>query len=317
MNKPIPFFCLILFIGTTFTLSGQSLDLPISMDVEGVEIKGSLLLADSTIQTPVVLIIAGSGPTDRDGNNVMMKNNSLKFLAEGLLVHGISSVRYDKRGVAESMMKGMKEEDLRFDHYVDDVAAWVDKLNNDHRFSEVIIVGHSEGSLIGMIAAQKSNPKRFISLAGAGDRAGVALKRQLKVQPPLFYEQCAAIIDTLEQGQLVEKVSPLYYSLFRPSVQPYLISYFKYDPQKEISKLKIPTLIVQGTTDIQVKVEDAQKLHASKTDAILVIIEKMNHLFKESPLDRQENILTYNNPDLPVIPELIEEIYSFISENGR
>jgi len=102
------------------------------------------------------------------------------------------------------------------------------------------------------------------------------------------------------------------FSLFRPSVQPYMISWFKCDPQTEIAKLKKPALIVQGTTDIQVGVDDAKRLQTAKSDAKLVIIEGMNHIFKDAEADRMKNLQTYNQPDLPVNTQLIEAISSFI-----
>ena len=125
-------------------------------------------------------------------------------------------------------------------------------------------------------------------------------------------EQSTPILDELVKGNKVENVPQMLFSLFRPSVQPYMISWFKYNPQVEISKLKKPTLIVQGTTDIQVSVEDSRRLLAAKPDAKLVVIEGMNHIFKNVEADRMKNIQTYNQPDLPVNVELVEAIVRFI-----
>jgi fermentation-respiration switch protein FrsA (DUF1100 family) len=100
-------------------------------------------------------------------------------------------------------------------------------------------------------------------------------------------------------------------ALARPSVQPYMISWFRYDPGQEISKLTIPVLIVQGTTDIQVSEEDARALASANPKAKLVLIEKMNHIFKEAQADRAGNIATYNNPSLPVASELVKRVVDF------
>lgn len=298
----------------TNRLFGQYNEEPVALVTPSGEIKGALLCPSSSGKIPVVLIIAGSGPTDRNGNNSMMQNNSLKMLAEGLYENGIASLRYDKRGIGESKNAMISESALRFENYINDVKGWCDLLSRDNRFSELIILGHSEGSLIGMIASQKKQVNKFISLAGAGQPAGDAIREQLKAQPSEIYEQSLPIIAKLENGETVDSIPPMLRALFRSSVQPYMISWFKYNPQTEISKLTCPVLIIQGTTDIQVTIQDAEKLHKSNNASKMIIIEKMNHILKESVLDRAKNIETYNNPDLPLKKELITEIVNFILE---
>jgi pimeloyl-ACP methyl ester carboxylesterase len=286
----------------------------ITLETKTGNIKGSLLTPSGSEKTPVVLIIAGSGPTDRNGNNPMMTNNSLKMLAIGLKKSGIASLRFDKRGVGESKNSGLQESDLRFEHYVKDVEQWIKLLKENVRFSDVIVLGHSEGSLIGMIASQKNEVKKFISVAGVGISAGDILRQQLKVQPQFVLNQSLPIIEKLENGEIEENVPQMLYSLFRPSVQPYMISWFKYDPQKEIAKLDKPILIIQGTTDIQVSVSDADKLALANNKSQKQIIEGMNHILKEAKADRQKNIQTYSIPDLPLKKELIEVIVNFIEQ---
>lgn len=276
------------------------------------EIHGTLTLPTGNDKTPVALIIAGSGPTDRNGNSQFMLNNSLKLLAEGLVENKIASVRYDKRGVGESKNAAITEESLRFEHYTDDVTAWIQLLKEKNRFSKIIIIGHSEGSLIGMVAAE--NADKFISIAGTGLPADEILKEQLKKQPQSVLEMSEPIIDSLKKGIIVQNVNPMLNSLFRPSVQPYLISWFKYNPQEKIKKIKIPILIVQGTKDIQVSTGNAELLHKANPDSKLVIIENMNHVLKDVTGDEQENLATYNNKDIPVNNRLLKEISSFIQK---
>ena len=297
------------------TLFSQSKEETIELVTKTGTIKGTLLIADSTKTTPIVLIIAGSGPTDRNGNNPMMTNNSLKMLAEGLAKKGIASLRFDKRGIAESKDAGNKEEDLRFETYINDVKDWCNLIKKDIRFKDLIVLGHSEGSLIGIMASQEKQVDKFISLAGSGFPAGEILSQQLKEQQPLVWELSAPIIAKLEKGELVNNAPEMLYALFRPSVQPYLISWFKYHPQVEISKLKIPVLIAQGTTDIQVSIKDAEKLSEANKTAEKYIIENMNHILKESDANRTKNIQTYSNSKLPLIPELIPTIVNFINKN--
>ena len=286
----------------------------ITLKTKTGDIKGSLLVPSKSEKASVVLIISGSGPTDRNGNNPIMINNSLMMLANELKKNGIASVRFDKRGIGESKNSGLEESDLRFENYVNDVKGWVDLLKESNRFSEIIVLGHSEGALIGMIASQKIEVEKFISVAGAGNSAGDIIREQLKAQPPVVLNQSLPIIEKLENGETVENVPQMLYALFRPSVQPYMISWLKYNPQIEIAKLNKPVLIIQGTTDIQVSVSDANKLALANKKAKKQIIEGMNHILKEAELDRQKNIQTYSMPDLPLKKDLIEFIVKFIKE---
>lgn len=276
-------------------------------------IKGTLLSPESKNPVPVVLIISGSGPTDRDGNNPVMKNNSLKMLAEELLKNNIASLRYDKRGIAESKDAAKDEKDMRFDDLVNDAADWIRLLKKDNHYSKVFVAGHSEGSLIGMIAAKLAEADGFISIAGAGHPADVILKEQLNSQPASFISICYPILDSLKKGKTVDSVPQMLYALFRPSVQPYMISWFRYDPQAELKKLSVPILILQGTTDIQVSAEDAQALFNANNKSEYHLIKGMNHILKEVEEDRQKNIATYSNPDLPVKPELVINIVNFVT----
>ena len=270
------------------------------------ELSGTLTVPILKGTFPVALIIAGSGPTDRNGNNAQMKNNSLQLLAHELAAQGIASIRYDKRGIGASKGALISEENLRFENYVEDAKAWAAELKADSRFRELIIIGHSEGSLIGMLACEQAD--LFVSLAGAGRPIDVILKEQLAVQLKGEKKLLRAANDglsKLKEGKLVEDAPVELFGLFRSSVQPYMISWMKYDPAVEISKLKIPIVIVQGSTDLQVKEEDAVILFkAHPLNSRLIIIENMNHVLKIAPLDRTKNIETYSNPELPLASEL-------------
>lgn len=279
-------------------------------------IYGTLLLPEK-LPAPVALIIAGSGPTDRNGNSPMIagQNNSLKYLAQGLAERGIASVRYDKRGVAESIKAATSEADLRFTTYVDDASAWIAMLRKDPRFRSVTVIGHSEGSLIGLIAVPAASADAFVSIAGAGRPAGVVLREQLKAGVPdtAMYNRALRIIEELEAGRLVSDVPPEFRALFRTSVQPYLISWLPLDPAALVGKLNVPVLLTQGTTDVQINVADAQALAHANPKAKLVVIEGMNHVLKEAPAERAKNVATYTDPALPVVPRLVEEIAAFIN----
>ncbi len=277
-------------------------------------LNGALDLPAGEGTVSVVLVIAGSGPTDRDGNQPGLRNDSLKLLGQGLARHGIAAVRYDKRGVGQSSLAQLTEADLRFEMLVDDAVRWIEQLEKDERFSSVGVLGHSEGALIGLLAAKRTGAAAFVSISGAGRSLQDILREQLArgLAPPLF-ERSKKIIGELEAGRTVEDVPIELFALFRPTVQPYLISVFKYDPAAEILGLDGPALIVQGTTDLQVKVADAQQLAAAKPDARVALVEGMNHVLKTAQtLDEQRS--SYSDPLLPLAPGLVENIASFLTE---
>lgn len=270
---------------------------------------GTLLTPAGAGPHPVALIIAGSGPTDRNGNSAFLAgaNNSLKLLAEGLAERGVASVRYDKRGVARSRAAAPAEIELRFENYVDDAAAWLLQLRSDSRFSTVATAGHSEGSLLGMLATEKARADAFVSVAGVARRASEVLRDQLRPQlSPELWAESERILAELEAGRTAGSVPAALGSLYRPSVQPYLISWFRYHPAAEIARLSVPVLIAQGTTDVQVSVEEAHALKLARPDAELLIVEGMNHVLKLVPADLAAQQASYSDPSLPVAPALID-----------
>jgi pimeloyl-ACP methyl ester carboxylesterase len=276
---------------------------------------GSLDLPAGAEPFPVVIMIAGSGPTDRDGNQKGMKNDSLKSLGLGLAGKGIAVLRYDRRAVGKSATAWTKKEaDFRFDMLADDVVDWIKLLRKDKRFTKVGIIGHSEGALVGMLAAKQEKVDAYVSLAGAGRSLPTILREQLaKNLPKNLQEESDHIIDELIAGRTVENPPPALKALFRPGVQPFLISEFKHDPGKEIATLDAPTLIVQGTTDAQISVEDAKCLAAAKKDAKLVVIKGMNHVLRAATNNIIEQQFTYITPK-PIVPEVIDKIANFLKE---
>lgn len=286
---------------------------PIVLKINIDQLFGTLTTPDLTTKYPVALIISGSGPTDRNGNNPTMKNNSLKMLAEALAKNGIASLRYDKRGIGESKPAALSEQTLVFENYTEDAKSWINLLKQDSRFSQVIVIGHSEGSLIGMIAGAKAN--KFISLAGPGESADQLIKAQIASKSnKQLNDLTFPIIDSLKNGHTVNKVDPMLNSLFRASIQPYLISWFKYNPQTEIKKLNVPVLVVQGNQDLQVTVKDAELLKQACKNGELLIVDKMNHIFKIIEGDYQANLESYKNENLPISEIMVHKIVSFIKK---
>ena len=301
---------------TLFTGFAQAtvLQRPITLDTGSGELFGSLLLPKSDTPVPVVLIISGSGPTDRDGNNIEGgRNDSLKRLAWVLAKHNIASVRFDKRGVAASLAATPDERNLSVEAYVSDAEAWARKLKTDPRFGQLILLGHSEGALIATLAAPSVDAAAVISLSGSARPIDQVIRQQLSNRlPPPLMQRSNELLDSLKAGHVDDNVPPQLEVIFRPSVQPYMISLFRQDPAAAFAKLKMPALIIQGSNDIQVGVGDAKMLKAAKPDAELVVIEGMNHVMRIVPNDVKRQLASYKDPQLPLAAELGTRIIEFI-----
>jgi len=276
-------------------------------------IDGTLIIPETSVKLPLVIIIQGSGPIDRNGNQLMQKNNSLRFLAEGLYTNGIASFRYDKRIVKLLRRGTLIEKDIKFDDYIVDAISVIDYFKEDERFSKIIIIGHSQGSLVGMIAAQ-GRADKFISLAGVGQEIDYVILDQLAIQVPGLKDNARQAFDDLRINGVAINYSPGLASIFRPAIQQFLLEWMQYNPQVEIVKLDMPVLIINGDRDIQVQVSEAEKLKAAKPDAQYVIIPFMNHIFKKIKGDDLVNSKSYNEYNRPVMPELIEIISGFIQQ---
>jgi pimeloyl-ACP methyl ester carboxylesterase len=287
---------------------------PISLDTGSGELFGTLLLPKSPNPVPVVLIIAGSGPTDRDGNNSDGgRNDSMKRLALILAKHNIASVRYDKRGVAASRPATPDERDLSIEKYVDDAVAWSARLKTDTRLGPLILMGHSEGALVATLAAERAGAVALISVAGTGRPVDQVVREQLQDRlPPPLLARSEQLIEEIKAGKTDNDVPEPLQVVFRPSVQPYLISLFRQNPTAAFGQLKIPTLIIQGRNDMQVGVGDAELLHKAKPDSQLAIIDGMNHVLRIVPMDIKRQLASYKDPQLPLASEVTDRILKFL-----
>jgi hypothetical protein len=291
----------------------QDIDVPVELKTPSGTLYGSLITPKGAAKAPVALIVAGSGPVDRDGNAPRLRNDSLKQLAAALAAQGIATVRYDKRGVAASRTAGTEEKDLRFDHYVNDAAAWITWLRTDRRFSRVAVIGHSEGAHIGALAAAKAGAGAFVSLEGIARKPQDVLRTQLKPKlPEPFWNESERILATLERGETTDEVPKELMILYRPSVQPYLISWFRQSPSDAIAALKVPVLVVQGTADLQVAVSEGEALKVAARQAELFVVKDMSHVLKRATDDPASSLQGMTDPAIPIVPELAPRIAAFI-----
>lgn len=308
------FSILLLFVAVFQLFAQEKKSVATEIEVNTI-IKGTLFSSLKTEKKPnLVILIAGSGPTDRNGNQEATgDNNSLKFLAEGLTDSKTSVFSYDKRIIKQLKDKDLDEKSLRFDDMITDACDVFTYFKLQNKYNKIFIAGHSEGSLIGMVTTTKMKADGFISIAGPGRSIDEVLSEQIEKNLPILKDDSQPVLDSLKNGKTVAIKNPLLNTLFRESVQPYLISWIKYKPQYEIKKIQVPILLINGTKDLQVPESDANLLHKANPKSELFIVENMNHVLKEI-INDDDNLKSYSNPNLPVMLSLIERITVFINK---
>lgn len=292
---------------------------PVSTEVEiPGPLKGTLLKPAGVARPPVVVILAGSGPTDRDGNNPLgVKGATYRLLAEGLSAEGIASLRVDKRGMFGSASATTEPNRVFIDQLAVDALAWADKARAETGAPCAWLAGHSEGALVALVAGQSGKGVcGLILLSGTGRPLGTVLREQLQANPanaPVL-SQALPAIDALEAGRHVNTsgMHPGLAPLFHPAVQDFLINAMAKDPTTLIANYDGPVLILQGSADLQVSVEDARRLKAAQPAATLSVLDGVNHLLKAAPADRAANLATYANPDLPLDSRIAPAIADFV-----
>lgn len=297
-------FLLIISLILNFSFSTE-LEIP----VEDSKIYGTLENPESS---ELVLIISGSGPTDRNGNSSMLNgdNNSLKYLAEELSKQGFATFRYDKRMVAKS--KGFKGEDSTlFVDFVDDAVKVVEFVRSKRKYKTLSIIGHSEGAFIGALAANRLKADKFVSLCGLNESIDTTVINQIKERAPAMVDEVKEIFNTLNAGKTLDSINPMLYSIFRPSIQPFIINMLSFDLENTYKNIKAKKLFISGGHDIQIYSEDVEKL-AKICNAKYEDFPEMNHVLKKTPKTYIEQISSYSNPELPLYDGLVDSISNFI-----
>lgn len=297
------FFCFITKI------SAQTDTLKINQFIEGTFIK-----VDDK-DSPLAILIQGSGPTDRNGNGASMKSDHSKMLYESLNKKGINTFTYDKRTVRMLRDQNINETTL-FDDFVNDQIEVIQHFK-DKGYTNIHLIGHSQGSLVAILAAQKENIASIISLAGTSRTVDDIIIEQIEKQMPQLLDQVKENFKRLrENSELVDMDNPIMSSIFAKQNQKFIVNYMKYDPSAEIKKLNdLPILIINGDRDLQIPVSDAEDLNASAKNSKLLIIKDMNHVLKIVS-GQQANMESYNNPEHPVAQKLIDDVEKFIKQHA-
>ncbi|SDS00459.1 hypothetical protein SAMN04515667_1189 [Formosa sp. Hel1_31_208] len=308
MKTILTFFFLFLLTN----VASQNLNYTATEITINKHIGGTLLSPVTNEQPKLAIIIADSGPTDRNGNQNLAKNGVLKKLAESLSKEGIATFRYDKR-IVKQIRNNKVDPNITFDDFIADAINVIEYFKTIGSYRDIYIIGHGQGSLVGMLAA-KGRADGFISLAGAGQSIDEVITSQIANMDPSLVEGTKTAFESLKKGKLTNNYPPALASVFRADVQPFIMTWMQYNPQDIIKSLEIPVLIINGTKDLQVPVEDAELLTKASNRAELQLIEKMNHVLFIIEGDELENSKSYNESYRKISGDLVAAVIQFIEK---
>lgn len=274
---------------------------------DSIKLPGTLTYLNH--KSPLIIWISGSGNIDRNGNQASynVKADYIKQFRDSINKKGISFFSYDKRTANPENIK--YKNDIVFEDFIDDAKTVIDHFRDDRRFSGIILIGHSQGSLVAMLASK--NIDKYISLEGASDAIDKVLVQQIIRQSPIAGDTLRSELNELRETGTIKYINPYLRTLLPKQNLLFLKSWMEYDPAKEIKKISIPILIINGIKDTQVLVDDAQALYYSNPNSKLVLIENMNHVLKDVQTD-EDNLKSYYLSDYPLSKKLINEVADFI-----
>ncbi len=275
--------------------------------------EGLLVTPYSDENIPLIIFIMDAGAINRDGNDRMSKNDTFKQLSHELARSGVATYRYDKRLFKMDGL-GIKEHEISFDHYIEDAISIINYFKKNGNYSRIVIAGHGQGSLVSIMAATRSSIDGLISIAGNAQSIDQVIIEQIAKQAPGLDKSASVAFEQLKKNGRAAGYDPALESIFRYNQQSFMKSWIQYDPSKEISKLEIPILIMQGDKDIQVELAQAEKLKESAPQAEYLIVTNMNHILKEIKGGRLENHKSYNEPTRKIMPEVLTSITNFVSQ---
>ncbi|MFD2585303.1 alpha/beta hydrolase family protein [Croceitalea marina] len=310
-----------IFILLPLLLQGQNIVIEeIDLKNGQISIPGTLSYPKTKQKVPLLIFVHGSGNVDRNGNQGgLAKANYIAQLSDSLTKNGIALYRYDKRTSNTNNFKFLKN--ISLTDFVDDVSKVIAHFKNDNRFKSIHLIGHSQGSLVAMLAAD-DNIKSYISLAGPSNTIDSVISKQLTEQNEGLGKIAKEHFAELAKTDTILSVNPMLLSIFAPQNQKFFKSWMSISPTSEIKKINKPILIIQGEKDLQINTADANNLLNAITEnssvlehnAELILIDNMNHVLKEIE-KQEENLKSYTSPNFPLSSELVNAITTFILRN--
>ena len=311
MKVCVNIYAFLIFIGCFFGY-GQNKEFNSAQVTINKFVEGILVTPYTETKIPLVIFIMDAGAINKDGNERMSKNDTFKKLAHLMAKKGIASFRYNKR-IFKLERLGIKENEITVEDFVKDAKAVISYLKQNGNYKNITVIGHGQGSLIGMLASN-TNVDAFISIAGYGQPIDKSIIEQLSNQAPGLDKKALIAFQTLKSEGVVLNYSPALTSIFRRDLQKFMLSWMQYDPSEIISNLNIPILILHGTKDIQITLFEAQKLKKTALNATLLTPDNMNHILREIKGGRLENQKSYNEAWRPLMPEAVSTIINFIHQ---
>ena len=305
----IPFIILATFI-STYAIDNFN---EVKLKVRGGYIYGNVLEPKENAKDAIVIITAGSGPTDRDGNSPLLdgRNDSLKYLAYKLKDKGIASFRYDQRSSGKSY-KSLKATNIKFEYLVEDLVECIKYLRQKKNYKTIYLIGHSQGALISVLAAQQEKVDGVVTIAGAARPIDEILIDQFERQDNGLVYVLKEELKKVKEGKESTVEDKDIKMLLSGENGEFVRNWMKYNPVKELKKLDTPVYFIYGTSDLQVKPVEINYLDDIIKNDNLKILKDMNHVLKVSPEDEKENIKRYSLPSYPIHPNLADSIEGFI-----
>jgi len=281
----------------------------ITLQNKEIQLPGTLTYSQEN--TPLIIWVHGSGPVDRNGNQPAQNVNAnyIKQFRDAVNKENIAFFSYDKRTANKENIAFLK--DTKVIDFATDAEVVIRYFKNKKQFSKIVLLGHSQGSLVAMLASK--NTDKYISLAGAGKTIDNIMVQQISKNNPTLGAAARQQFDTLRATGKIKVVHPFLISVFAKPMQSFWLSWMLLDPLEEIKKLSMPVLIINGDKDLQVKIENAEALHAASLKSELVLIKNMNHVLKDIQKDK-DNLSSYYQSTFQISKKLIETIVSFVKK---
>lgn len=299
----------------------------VSFTNAGYTFNGTLTLPENyTNETPVVLMVTGSGQQNRDEE--LFEHKPFAVIADALARQGIASLRYDDRGWGDA--RSVKFMNFTVEDFCEDAAAALPLLRK--RFSKVGVLGHSEGGTIALILAAEGKADFIVSLAGmaiSGKETLVMQNRQAmsaiglsKETVDTYCNSISKALDEIASGKkaseinidgMPEALKPITIKSLQQADTPYIRHFLNIDVSELLSKIKCPVLALNGTKDTQVDcTANTIQLERGLTNCKHTIkkVDGVNHLFQHCTTG---NVVEYQQIEETIAPEVLQTITGWIN----